>query len=184
MIEKNKFFTSPDSHKILCPVCGSKRIGTRKLSESFPYGSGKEEVTLSAIVPVHSCQDCQFEFTDELADQAKHNAICQHLEVMPPRQITLIREQYNRSRAEFARVTRIGEASINRWENALLIQNSAMDQYLYLLSFPENFERVQQRNDHSFRNFFAGSEQQPYQYPALIPTENDKRQSAAFKLVA
>ncbi len=184
MIEKNKFSISRDSRKILCPVCESKRIVTRKLSESFPYGSGKEEVTLSAIVPVHSCQDCQFEFTDELADQAKHNAICRHLEVMPPRQIALIREQYNRSRAEFARVTRIGEASINRWENALLIQNSAMDQYLYLLSFPENFERIQQRNYHSFRNFLAGSEQQPYQYPILIPTEKHKRDSVAFRLAA
>ena len=184
MIEENKFSAFPDAQKILCPVCESKKIVTRKLSETFPYGSGKEEVTLSAIVPVHSCQDCQFEFTDELADQEKHNAICQHLEVMTPRQISLIREQYNLSRAEFARVTRIGEASINRWENALLIQNSAMDQYLYLLSFPENFERVQQRNSHSFRNFFAGSEQQPYQYPILIPTEKHKRESMAFKLVA
>ena len=184
MIEKNKFSSFPDSLKILCPVCESKRIVTRKLSESFPYGSGKEEVTLSAIVPVHSCQDCQFEFTDELADQAKHNAICQHLEVMPPRQIALIREHYNLSRAEFARVTKIGEASINRWENALLIQNAAMDQYLYLLSFPENFERVRQRNDHSFHNFFARNEKQPYQFRILVPSETLKLNSAAFKLAA
>ena len=184
MIEKNTFSAFPDSQKILCPVCESKSIVTQMLSESFPYGSGKEEVTLSAVVPVHSCQDCQFEFTDELADEAKHNAICQYLEVMPPRQIALIREQYSLSRAEFARVTRIGEASINRWENALLIQNPAMDQYLYLLSFPENFARVQQRMDHSFHNFFAGSEQQPYQFAKLVPNESLRRQSDAFKLAA
>ena len=184
MTEKNTVSAFPDSQKTLCPICESKRIVTRELSESFPYGSGKEEVTLSAVVPVHSCQDCQFEFTDEFADQAKHNAICQHLEVMPPRQITLIREQYNLSRAEFARVTRIGEASINRWENALLIQNLAMDQYLYLLSFRENFERVQRRNDLSFRSFFAESERQPDQFKSLKITPNLRRRAAAFELAA
>lgn len=184
MIEKNTFSASPDSHKILCPVCENKRILTRKISESFPYGSGKEEVILSAIVQVHSCQDCQFEFTDEFADQAKHDAICQHLEVMPPKQVALIREQYKLSRAEFARVTRIGEASINRWEKALLIQNAAMDQYLYLLLFPENFERIRQRNEHSSRSLFPESEQQPSQFRSLKITPKLRRRAEAFKLVA
>lgn len=182
MIEKNTFSEFPDSQKILCPVCESKRVLTRKLSESFPYGSGKEEVTLSAIVPVHSCQDCQFEFTDEFADEAKHNAICQHLEVMPPRQIALIREHYNLSRAEFARVTRIGEASINRWENALLIQNPAMDQYLYLLSFPENFGRVQQRNAQPFRSDANSSDQPPDRFVRLKITENLRQKAREFAL--
>lgn len=180
MIEKNKFSTSRDSHKILCPVCESKRIVTRELSESFPYGSGKEEVTLSAIVPVHSCQDCQFEFTDELADQEKHNAICKHLEVMTPSQIAWIRQQYNLSRAEFARVARIGEASINRWENALLIQNPAMDQYLYLLSFPENFERVRERNEHSFLNSSCGFDQDPNPFTCLEITEDLEQEARVF----
>lgn len=180
MIEKNTFSAFPASQKILCPVCESKSIVTQMLSESFPYGSGKEEVTLSAVVPVHSCQDCQFEFTDELADQAKHNAICKHLEVMTPGQIAWIRQQYNLSRAEFARVTRIGEASINRWEKALLIQNPAMDQYLYLLSFPENFERVQQRNDHSFLNSFTGFDQEPNPFTHLEITENIEQKAMAF----
>ena len=184
MIEKNTFSALSDAQKILCPVCESKRILTRKVSESFLYGSGKEEVTLSAIVPLHSCQDCQFEFTDELADQEKHNAICKHLEVMNPGQIAWIRQQYNLSRAEFARVARIGEASINRWENALLIQNPAMDQYLYLLSFSENFERVRQRNEYSFRNLFAESEQQPNQFRSLKITPKLRRCAESFKLVA
>ena len=180
MREKNSLIASSGTQKILCPVCESKSIMNQMRQESFPYGSGKEEVTLTVDVRVYSCQECQFEFTDEDADQAKHNAICKHLEVMTPRQIAWIRQQYNLSRAEFARVARIGEASINRWEKALLIQNPAMDQYLYLLSFPENFERVQQRNDHSFLNSFTGFDQEPNPFTHLEITENTEQKARAF----
>lgn len=180
MIERSQFSTFRDSEKILCPVCESKSIVTQMRQESFPYGSGKEEVTLSAVVPVHSCQDCQFQFTDEQADQAKHNAICKHLEVMTPSQITWIRQQHNLSRAEFARVARIGEASINRWENALLIQNPAMDQYLYLLSFPENFERVKERNDHSFLIASTDFDQDSNPFIFLEITEDLEQEAKAF----
>ena len=180
MIERNQFPTFRNSEKIWCPVCESKSIKTQMRQESFPYGSGKEEVILSADVLVHSCQDCQFEFTGEFADQARHNAICKHLEVMTPGQITWIRQQYNLSRAEFARIARMGEASINRWENALLIQNPAMDQYLYLLSFPENFERVRERNDHSFLNSSCGFDQDPNPFTCLEITEDLEQEARMF----
>jgi hypothetical protein len=49
------------------------------------------------------------------------------------------------SRAEFSRLTRIGEASLGRWEKGLLIQNHAHDQFLYLLKFPENVARLRDR---------------------------------------
>ena len=49
------------------------------------------------------------------------------------------------SRAVFSRLTRIGEASLGRWENGLLIQNLAYDHLLYLLTFPENLERLKFR---------------------------------------
>ena len=99
---------------------------------------------------------------------------------MTPGQVTWIRQQYNLSRAEFARIARIGEASINRWEKALLIQNPAMDHYLYLLSFAENFERVQERNDHSFLNSSTGFDQESNPFTLLEITEDRKQEARAF----
>ena len=49
------------------------------------------------------------------------------------------------TRAAFAEMTRLGEASLARWEKGLLIQNPANDQLLYLLRFPENVERLRAR---------------------------------------
>ena len=52
------------------------------------------------------------------------------------------------SRAAFAQVSGLGEASLNRWENGLAIQNHANDRYLRLLAHPEIMSRLRsiQRN--------------------------------------
>jgi hypothetical protein len=46
------------------------------------------------------------------------------------------------SRAEFARLTKLGEATLVRWEKGSLIQNPANDQYLRLLGFEDNIRRL------------------------------------------
>jgi DNA-binding transcriptional regulator YiaG len=91
---------------------------------------------------VMTCNQCGFQFTDEVAEEARHEAVCRHLGVMTPKEIKEIRKSYGMSRAEFSHLTRIGEASLARWENGLLIQSPAYDQLLYLLTFPENLERL------------------------------------------
>jgi len=66
---------------------------------------------------------------------------------MAPSEIQALREGYDMSRAEFSRLTRIGEASLGRWENGLLIQGQANDRFLYLLTFPENVARLRARKE-------------------------------------
>jgi hypothetical protein len=66
---------------------------------------------------------------------------------MLPEQIREVRSGCRASRRDFAIVTKIGEASLARWETGQLIQNGALDNYLYLLSFSENYERLQTRYD-------------------------------------
>ena len=46
------------------------------------------------------------------------------------------------TRARFAQVTGLGEASLNRWENGLTIQTHANDRYLRLLARPEIMQRL------------------------------------------
>ena len=48
------------------------------------------------------------------------------------------------TRAAFAHVTGLGEASLNRWENGLSIQTHANDRYLRLLARPEIMSRLQE----------------------------------------
>ena len=48
------------------------------------------------------------------------------------------------TRARFAQVTGLGEASLNRWENGLTIQTRANDRYLRLLAYPEVMRQLEE----------------------------------------
>ena len=47
-----------------------------------------------------------------------------------------IREHHQMTRARFAEITGLGEASLNRWENGLTIQTQGNDRYIRLLALP------------------------------------------------
>jgi DNA-binding transcriptional regulator YiaG len=64
---------------------------------------------------------------------------------MTPREVVAIRTRLGMTRAALSDLTRLGEASLARWEKGLLIQNAANDQLLYLLRFPENVKRLRSR---------------------------------------
>jgi putative zinc finger/helix-turn-helix YgiT family protein len=127
---------------LICPDCGSSNIETRQKDYVFPYGSGENKVELAANVPVRSCSDCGFSFIDSAAEDICHNAVCQHLGVMTPLQIRDLRNLYGLTQAQFSEITKLGEATLSRWERGIVIQNQAYDNYLYLLGFTENLERV------------------------------------------
>jgi len=142
-----------------CPSCGQTKISTRVEDTVVTYGEKENAVEIPVHIPVHHCNVCELDFTDDFAETLKHAAVCRYLNVMTPDEISSIREMYGLSRAEFARLTRLGEASLARWENGNLIQNAAYDQYLFLLTFSENLERLRMReaqtecrNDLSYNN--------------------------------
>ena len=126
-----------------CPMCGDENVSTSLSHHAFDYGSEGASVELQVRVPVHRCGACQFEYLDDTAERLKHNAVCDHLGVLSPDRIRCIREKHGMTRAAFARITGLGEASLNRWENGLSIQTCANDRYLRLLEFPENMSRLQ-----------------------------------------
>jgi putative zinc finger/helix-turn-helix YgiT family protein len=128
-----------------CPSCGSRDVRTSVEIERFPYGEGRDAVELDIEVPVRTCLSCGFQFTDAAADDAREFAIRRHLRLLTPAEIMDIRRACAASRKDFAAVTRIGDASLARWENGQLVQSGALDQLLYLLCFAENFERLRSR---------------------------------------
>ena len=148
MNEKNnivQFPSKPLTNHVTCAMCGSLKVATKLSKDSFEYGSGDAAVYLEVEIPVHNCTDCSFEFTDHSADMIRHEAVCRHLGLLTPAEVGAVRK--NVSKAKFSRQTGIGQASLNRWEKGTLIQNVAMDNFLYLLRLPGNLEALQQRHD-------------------------------------
>ena len=69
-------------------------------------------------------------------ERLRHEAVCRHLGVLSPAEISGLRKGFGMSRAAFAELTGLGEASLGRWESGAVIQNRANDRYLRLLSLP------------------------------------------------
>lgn len=150
MNEKNNVVNLPSraqTNRVTCAMCGSSKVTTKLQMDSFEYGSGDTKIILEVEIPVHNCSECLFEFTDHSADLLQHEAVCRHHGLLTPSEVRAVRK--NMSRAEFSRQTGIGEASLNRWENGAVIQNVAMDNYLYLLRLHGNFEALQERHDNT-----------------------------------
>jgi putative zinc finger/helix-turn-helix YgiT family protein len=125
-----------------CPECGENRVRTRTARHSFRYGAGRDAVTIKAVLPIRHCDACDFEFLDSEGEKKQHEAVCKHLGLMSPAKIRQLRIELRLSRAELARLTGLGEATIARWERGSLIQNAANDRFLKLLAYEENVRRL------------------------------------------
>lgn len=131
--------------EITCAACGGNNVARRMELNEFEYGAGEGAVSLSANVVVFACDDCDIEFTGPSAEVARHEAVCRHLGIMTPAEIRDLRGRYGLSRKSFASITRLGAASIARWEAGSILQNRAYDSLLFLLCFEDNLRRLRSR---------------------------------------
>ncbi len=127
----------------ICPLCAASDVVTTWTRFAFQYGQGASAARLTVEVPARRCKSCDAEYLDEVGEQIKHDAICEHLGVLCPSQIAQLRKDYGMSRAKFSELTGIGMASLNRWENGHLMQSIANDRYLRILKYPEVMERLE-----------------------------------------
>lgn len=144
-MDKVPNISATQSSPVACPSCGSHDLTSSDVIEQFQYGNGTDVKTLSAGITVRQCHSCGLSFTTEDASEAKHDAICRHLGVFTPKEVRMVRERHDLSQADFAILTKIGTASLSRWEGGLVIQNQANDYYLYLLTFKDNIDRLRDR---------------------------------------
>lgn len=128
-----------------CPSCGSIDVFETQEVDRFVYGEGASAVDLSVPIQVIHCRRCDFSYSTEDVSDARHNAVCAHFGVLNPNEIRAIRERYGASQAEFAEISRIGKASLARWEGGLLIQNASNDALLRLLAEPRNYQALKER---------------------------------------
>jgi putative zinc finger/helix-turn-helix YgiT family protein len=161
-----------------CPSCDGMDVKTEWEEKTFQYDSGGGNlIDVTATIPRRVCRTCGFTFTDEEAEDAEHDAVCRHLGVMTPREVLGIRKRHDLTQAEFSRLTKLGEATVSRWERGALIQNGANDQLLYLLRFPENVELLRTR-----RTSRAANRAATPQFRCLQPSHAMRAEAEAFQL--
>jgi putative zinc finger/helix-turn-helix YgiT family protein len=124
----------PSGELRTCLECGVDAVRMSFKDEHFVYGAGADAVELTARVPVWTCCECGDAYTDGVAEDLRHEAVCHHLDVLAPREIRAVREKYRMSQVEFAKATAFGLASVKRWETGALIQNPVADRLLRLLA--------------------------------------------------
>jgi putative zinc finger/helix-turn-helix YgiT family protein len=127
-----------------CPACDHHEVDTEETATTFPYGDGDDAVELEVTLPVHTCRQCGFQFTDEEAERRRHDAICKHRRLMTPKRIRAIRGEF--TQRQFSQLTGLGEATIGRWERGELIQSDANDRLLFLLTYSDNIDRLRNRD--------------------------------------
>ena len=129
---------------INCPDCDSSRVSTRLTPHKFKYGVGEDAPELSCVLPVRVCAECGAEFVDEEGEVVRHEAVCRHLALLTPRNVSCLRENVG-TQVQFGELTGIGEASLSRWETGASLQSRAFDNFLFLLQFSDNIERLRRR---------------------------------------
>lgn len=136
------------THVSCCPQCGSEDVSYEVVTEPMPPAYGCADAGPIEF-QVLRCNKCAMQFMDADAEDNRHAAICQRLGVFSPSEVRKVRENYKLTRSEFAEATKLGEATLGRWERGALVQNGANDNLLYLLTFPENLTRLRTRRARS-----------------------------------
>ncbi len=168
-------------HALECPECGCTDIETTEREDTFQYGGREKPFTVTAHIPVHACRKCTFAFIDGDAETLRHEAACRQLGVMSPSEIVSIRDGYGMTQSAFADLTRLGVATLSRWERGVVIQNEAYDRFLYLLQFPENMERLRQRTGRTGQGNPFPSRESP-RLRTIADPEKERPQAECFTL--
>lgn len=129
-----------------CPFCGiNEQVNTGTRSVVYPYGTGEDEVKLPVTILVYQCRVCNSEWVTSESESLYHVAVCEYLKVLAPHRITKCRQNANLTYSEFAALCTMGVEELKEYEKGMRIQSGWQDVVLYLLSFPENIERLQKR---------------------------------------
>lgn len=127
-----------------CPLCKTGATREALERETFPYGD--DHIEISALIPVVRCTACDFVFTDERAEKARHAAVCDQLGLLPPHEIRRIRTAILKmSREVLHAAYGLSAASVERWENGKLFQGETADTLIRALEDPAVARRLDRR---------------------------------------
>lgn len=65
-----------------CAECGCKDTTETMEDHTFPYGAGVEQVELTSVIPIHTCNnpDCGFQWYNWVADEIMDATVQQYLQ--------------------------------------------------------------------------------------------------------
>ena len=168
-----------------CPQCGGA-VETAEHQHTFAYGAGDSATQITVVLPVRQCAECELEYLDHEGERIKHEALCRHLGVLTPDEIRHQRERHGLTRAEFAKLTGLGEASLNRWENGIVIQTVANDRYLRLLGLRDGLLRLRTltraAQTGAGEPVFPRKGTHPRRFAQLTVTDDVKQRQSTFQL--
>ena len=153
-------------------------VRTEWRDHTFAYGAGESAIELTTHIPVEICGLCGTGSLGHEAERLLHEAVCAHHGVLTPREVRAIRERHGLSRAAFAEVSGLGEATLHRWENGILIQNRANDRYLRLIESADNLLALRQLG----RGSHAAAPPWRPSFPALGAVSALRAHQAAYQL--
>lgn len=119
----------PNRTTAICPSCEGPAT-TSIEDDTVEFG----DLEIAITMPVRACSDCDIQFLDYVGERIETEAIYRSHGLLTPWQIRDIRRRRGLSRAAFAEITGLGEATIKRWERGAIAQNRANDRYVRLLA--------------------------------------------------
>jgi DNA-binding transcriptional regulator YiaG len=169
----------------VCPVCGARDVTESWDLQAFEFGT-EHPVELQARVPVLTCQSCRFAFTDDRAEDIRHDEACRHQNLITGAEVKRLREEiYGISRKDFEKHFGTSEASLERWENRKVFPSRQATTLLRLLFDRSIGERAMQNAKSFERPKLAevGSRQGTQsRFPALELSEAWEARARNFKL--
>jgi len=116
-----------------CPTCGAQM---RPRTGRFDHRVNGEEIFVSGI-PHLDCPRCHEKlFTLEqmrMIDQGAYEIYRKKYGLLSPEEIRAIREKHGLTQAAFAKLLRLGDNTVSRWEANRNVQTAAMDTLLRLI---------------------------------------------------
>lgn len=128
-----------------CPDCGHGGEGAlvrKRVTHRWQEGV-HEKRQYSAELDVVACTKCGAEVIDEYARLQQHEVWCNDNGLLGPRAIRDLRERLKLSQEDFAKLLRLGPASVRRWERGVTVQNASLDSLMRLLEVDGNREDLE-----------------------------------------
>ena len=128
-----------------CPDCGHGGEGAlvrKRVTHRWQEGV-HEKRQYSAELDVVACTKCGAEVIDEYARLQQHEVWCNDNGLLGPQAIRDLREGLKLSQEDFAKLLRLGPASVRRWERGVTVQNASLDSLMRLLEVDGNREDLE-----------------------------------------